>query len=159
MYSYVYNKSRNRLKHSRAEDLVYIYTNSRLIRHRRDPRPVEWYELNEVHSDDDYDEENDNEDDVDPNNRAGNDDDNNVDDNDFDWDDLDLENHDSKDDDDNGSDENLGVFNFDEADVPHHNDGMHDDHNSISCSSRNCIHLYGANACTTSTSSSYSKYC
>ena len=28
----------NRLKHSRAKDLVYIYTNSRLIRHRRGPR-------------------------------------------------------------------------------------------------------------------------
>ena len=61
MYSYVHNKSRNRLKHSHVEDLVYIYTNSRFIRQRRDPKPAQWYELNEVHSDDDLD-ENDNED-------------------------------------------------------------------------------------------------
>jgi hypothetical protein len=84
--------------------------------------------LNEVHSDNDLDEEDDNKDDVDPNDRAGNDDDNNVDDIDFYLDDLDSDNHDSEDDDDNGSDGNLGVFDFDEADVPHHNDGMHDDH-------------------------------
>jgi hypothetical protein len=84
--------------------------------------------LNEVHSDDDLDKEDDNKDDVDPNDRAGNDDDNNVDDIDFDWDDFDSKNHDSEDDDDNGSDENLGVFDFDEADVLHHNDGMNDDH-------------------------------
>ena len=117
-------------------------------------------------------------------------------------------------------------FDFDEADVPHHNDGMHDDHEgsiggppfetlhigqgfcfdhnvlpanepthvqqdplptrvytefidaslisnhrievqtskvikmpTILCSSRNCIHLYDASACTMSTSSSHSKYC
>lgn len=128
MYSYVHNKSRNRLKHSRAEDLVYIYTNSRLIRHRRGPRPAQWYELNEVHSDDDLDEEDDNEDDVDTNDRAGNDDDNNVDDMEFDLDDLESENHDSEDEDGNGSDGNLGVFDFDEADVPQNNDGMHDNH-------------------------------
>jgi hypothetical protein len=80
--------------------------------------------LNEVHSDDDLDEE----DDVDPNDRAGNDDDNNVDDIDFDLDDLDSDNHDFDDDDSNDNDGNLGVFDFDEPDVPHHNDGMHDDH-------------------------------
>ena len=34
MYSFVHNKVRNRLKHSHAEDLVYIYTNSRLLKHR-----------------------------------------------------------------------------------------------------------------------------
>jgi hypothetical protein len=83
--------------------------------------------LNEVHSDDDLDEEDDNEDDMDPNDGAENDDDNNVDDIDFDLDDLDSENHDS-DGDGNESNGNLGVFDFDEADVPHHNDGMHDDH-------------------------------
>jgi hypothetical protein len=130
MYSYVHNKSRNRLKHSRAEDLVYIYTNSRLIRHRRGPRPAQWYEVNEVHSDDDLDEEDDNEVDMDPNDRAGNDDDNNVDDIDDDLDDLDSENSDSDDGDEgyNNNDRNLGVFDFDEADVPHNNDEMHDDH-------------------------------
>ena len=31
MFSYVHNKVRNRLKHSCAEDLVYIYTNNRLL--------------------------------------------------------------------------------------------------------------------------------
>ena len=131
MYSYVHNKSRNRLKHSRAEDLVYIYTNSRLIRHRRGPRPAQWYEVNEVHSDDDLDEEDDNEDDVDPNDGVGNDEDNNVDDLDDDLDDLDSERSESDDDDDEGynsNDRNLGVFDFDEADAPHNNDGMHDDH-------------------------------
>ena len=46
---------RNRLKHSRVEDLVYIYTNSRLLKHRRGPTPVQWYGLNTVHSDDDLD--------------------------------------------------------------------------------------------------------
>ena len=55
MYSFVHNKVRNRLKHSHAEDLVYIYTNSRLLRHRRGPTPVQWYGLNTVHSDDDLD--------------------------------------------------------------------------------------------------------
>ena len=128
MYSYVHNKSRNRLKHSCVEDLVYIYTNSRLIRYRRGPRPAQWYKLNEVHSDDDLDEEDDNADDMDPNDRAENDDDNNVDDIDFDLDDIHSKNHDYDDDDGNDSNGNLGVFDFDEADVPHHNDGMHDDH-------------------------------
>jgi hypothetical protein len=52
MYSYVHNKSRNRLLHSRAEDLVYIYTNSRLLRHRRVAKPVQWYGLHQTHSDD-----------------------------------------------------------------------------------------------------------
>ena len=63
MYSYVHSKVRNRLKHVRAEDLVYIYTNSRLVRHRRAPRPAQWYGLEEVHSDDDLDGEDPNEDD------------------------------------------------------------------------------------------------
>ena len=56
MYSFVHNKVRNCLNHSRAEDLVYIYTNSRLLRHRGGPTPVQWYGLNTVHSDDDLDE-------------------------------------------------------------------------------------------------------
>src|SRR5450759_3039566 len=30
-YSFVHNKSRNRLQPKRAEDLVYVYTNSRLM--------------------------------------------------------------------------------------------------------------------------------
>jgi hypothetical protein len=32
---------------------VYIYANTRLIRHRRGPRIAQWYGLNQVHSDDD----------------------------------------------------------------------------------------------------------
>ena len=55
MYSYVHSKVRNRLKPSRAEDLVYIYTNSRLLRHKSGPRPAKWYDVNEIHSDDESD--------------------------------------------------------------------------------------------------------
>ena len=55
MYSFVHNKVCNSLKHSRAEDLVYIYTNSRLLRQRRGPTPAQWYGLNTVHLDDDLD--------------------------------------------------------------------------------------------------------
>jgi hypothetical protein len=53
MYSFVDNKVRNHLKHNRADDLVYVYANTRLIRHRRGPRIAQWYGLNQVHSDDD----------------------------------------------------------------------------------------------------------
>ena len=55
MYSFVHNKVRNHLKHSRAEDLVYIYTNCRLLRYCRSPTPTQWYGLNMIHSDDDLD--------------------------------------------------------------------------------------------------------
>ena len=65
---------------------------------------------------------------MDPNDRAENDNNNTIDDIDFDLDDHDSKNHDSEDGDGNGSDGNLGVFDFDEADVPHHNYEMHDDH-------------------------------
>jgi hypothetical protein len=49
MYSFVHNMVRNHLKHNRADDLVYVYTNTRLIRHRRGPRIAQWYGLNQVH--------------------------------------------------------------------------------------------------------------
>jgi hypothetical protein len=55
MYLFVHNKVRNRLKHNRADDLVYVYANTRLIRHKRGPRIAQWYGLNQVHSDDDFD--------------------------------------------------------------------------------------------------------
>ena len=55
MYSFVHNKVRNCLKHSHAKGLVFIYTNSRLLRHCRGPTPVQWYRLNMVHSDNDLD--------------------------------------------------------------------------------------------------------
>jgi hypothetical protein len=51
----VLNKVRNRLKHNRADDLVYVYANTRLIRHMRGPRIAQLYGLNQVHSDDDSD--------------------------------------------------------------------------------------------------------
>ena len=50
-------KLRNRLHPSRAEDLVYIYTNSRLLRHRRGPNPIQWYGIHQIHSDDESNEE------------------------------------------------------------------------------------------------------
>ena len=40
MYSFVHNKVRNRLGTKKAEDLVYIYTNSKLLRERRGADPV-----------------------------------------------------------------------------------------------------------------------
>ena len=54
-YSFVHNKVRNRLHPSRVEDLVYIYMNSRLLRHRRGPNPVQWYGIHQIHSDDESD--------------------------------------------------------------------------------------------------------
>ena len=112
MYSYVHNKVHNSLKHSRAKDLVHIYNNSNLLQYWRSPRPAQWYRLNEVHSDDDLDGEDDNKAEMDLNNRGTNVDNNDIDNIDLDLDDLDLD-----DDDDNGGDGNLWVFDFDEADV------------------------------------------
>ena len=54
-YSFVHNKVRNRLQSSHVEDLVYIYMNSRLLRHRRGPNPVQWYGIHQIHSDDESD--------------------------------------------------------------------------------------------------------
>jgi hypothetical protein len=65
MYSFVHNKVRNRLKYNRVDDLVYVYANTRLIRHRRGPRIAQWYGLNQVHSDDDSDGEDPNGEDLD----------------------------------------------------------------------------------------------
>ena len=53
MYSFVHNKIYNRFKHNKVDNLVYIYANTRLIRHRRGPRIAQWYGLNQVHLDDD----------------------------------------------------------------------------------------------------------
>ena len=55
IYSFVHNKVRNRLQPSRADDLVYIYTNSRILRHRRRPNPIQWYRIHQIHSDDKLD--------------------------------------------------------------------------------------------------------
>ena len=55
IYSFVQYKVRNRLQPSCVEDLVYIYTNSRLLRHQRGPKPIQWYSINQIHSNDDSD--------------------------------------------------------------------------------------------------------
>ena len=127
LYSYIHNKGRNRLKHSHVEDLVYIYTNTRLLQHRRGRKPAEWYGLNEVHSNDDLDGEDDDNVDLDRNDRGNNVDDDSIDNIDFNLDDINSKNHDSDDDDYDG-DGNLGVFDFDEGDVLRHNEARHEDH-------------------------------
>ena len=52
---FVHNKVRNRLQPSCAEDLVYIYTNSRVLRHRRGHNPVQWYSIYQIPSNDESD--------------------------------------------------------------------------------------------------------
>jgi hypothetical protein len=42
-YSFVYNKSRNRLQLKWTEDLVYIYTNSRLMARGKEKDKKKWY--------------------------------------------------------------------------------------------------------------------
>lgn len=49
--SYIHGKVHNHLKHSHKEDLVYICTNSRLLRYKRGPRLVQWYGTNDIHFD------------------------------------------------------------------------------------------------------------
>ena len=53
MYSFVHNKSRNRLGTKKEQDLVYIYTNTRLLRGRLGADPVRWYENNVFSEDED----------------------------------------------------------------------------------------------------------
>ena len=53
MYSFVHNKRRNRLGTKKAEDLVYIYTNTKLLRGRLGADPVQWYENNVFSEDED----------------------------------------------------------------------------------------------------------
>ena len=57
IYSFVHNKVRNRLQPSCAKDLVYIYTNNKLLRHQRGPNPIQWYGIHQIHSDDESNEE------------------------------------------------------------------------------------------------------
>ena len=114
MYSFVHNKVRNHLKHSRAEDLVYIYTNSRLLRHRRGPTPTQWYELNTVHSDNDLDgDDQDDDEDQDPHEKGDDIDNNDVEPMDFDIDTLNSDNSHS-DGNDDGGDGNFAIFDFNE---------------------------------------------
>ena len=53
MYSFVHNKSRNPLGTKKAEDLVYIYTNTRLLRGRLGADLLQWYENNVFSEDED----------------------------------------------------------------------------------------------------------
>ena len=53
MYSFMHNKSRNRLGTKKVEDLVYIYTNTRLLRGRLGADPLRWYENNVFSEDED----------------------------------------------------------------------------------------------------------
>ena len=112
MYSFVHNKVRNRLKHSCAEDLVYICTNSRLLRHCRGPNLAQWYGLNIVHSDDDLDGD-DQDDDEDQDLHENGDD---IDNNDIETMDFDIDNLDSDDShshgNDGGGDGNFAIFDF-----------------------------------------------
>ncbi len=51
MYSFVHNKSQNRLSVKKAESLVYLYTNSRILHQKLGADPLRWYDAN-VHSED-----------------------------------------------------------------------------------------------------------
>jgi hypothetical protein len=44
MYSFVHSKTRNRLEVEKAEALVYIYTNSRLLRQRAGADPIHYFD-------------------------------------------------------------------------------------------------------------------
>jgi hypothetical protein len=46
MYSFVHNKSCNRLRVDKAETLVYIYTNLKLLRQKPGANLVRWYDNN-----------------------------------------------------------------------------------------------------------------
>ena len=128
MYSFVHNKVRNCLKHSRDEDLVYIYTNSRLLRHHKGPTPTQRYRLNMVHSNDDlYGDDQDDDEDQDP--HKGGDD---IDNNDIESIDFDINNLDSDDShsdgNDDGGDGNFAIFDFNEEVMICPNEARHVHH-------------------------------
>ena len=55
-YSFVHNKSRNRLNAKRAEDLVYVYTNSKILAGMPEKKGFaeqQWYEQNRLVEDSD----------------------------------------------------------------------------------------------------------
>jgi hypothetical protein len=74
MYSFVHSKSHNRLGVDKAEALVYIYTNSKLLRHKPGADPVRWYD-NNIFSEDSDPEDNGHETKSEGNDDSGNDDD------------------------------------------------------------------------------------
>ena len=49
----MHNKSRNHLGTKKVEDLVYIYTNTRLLQDRLGANPLRWYEINVFSKDED----------------------------------------------------------------------------------------------------------
>jgi hypothetical protein len=55
MYSFVHSKSCNRLGVDKAEALVYIYTNSKLLRQKSGADHVRWYNNNIFFEDSDPD--------------------------------------------------------------------------------------------------------
>jgi hypothetical protein len=55
MYSFVHNKSCNRLGVDKAEVLVYIYTNFKFLRQRPSVDPIRWYNNNIFSEDSDPD--------------------------------------------------------------------------------------------------------
>ena len=119
---------RNCLKHSRVKDLVYIYINSRLLRHRRGPNPARWYRLNMIHSDNDLD-GNDQDDDKDHNWHEGGDDIDNNDTKSMDFynDNLDLGDSHSNGND-GGGDGDFTIFDFNEEVMILPNEARHVDH-------------------------------
>ena len=119
---------RNCLKHSRAKDLVYIYTNSRLLRHHRGPTPAQWYGLNTVHSDDDLDgDDQDDDEDQDLHEEGDDIDNNDIEPMDFDIDTLDSDDFHS-DGNDNGGDGDFAIFDFNEDVIIRPNKARHVHH-------------------------------
>jgi hypothetical protein len=55
MYSFVHSKSCNRLGVDKAEALVYIYTNSKLLQQKPGANPIRWYDNNIFFEDSDPD--------------------------------------------------------------------------------------------------------
>ena len=128
MYSFVHNNVRNHLKYSRAKDLIYIYTNSRLLRHCWGPTPTQWYGLNMVHLDNDLDGD-DQDDDKDQDPHEGGDyiDNNDIEPMDFDIDHLDSDNSHS-DGNDGGGDGDFAIYDFNEEVMIRPNEAKHVHH-------------------------------
>jgi hypothetical protein len=79
MYSFVHSKSCNRLGVDKAKALVYIYTNSKLLRQRLGANPVRWYD-NNIFSEDSDPDDNGHEIESEGNDESDNDDDGDDDD-------------------------------------------------------------------------------
>ena len=94
---FVHNKVCNCLQPSRTEDVVYIYRNSRRLRHRRGPNPIQWYSIHQIHYDDESDGEVPNRDDLvgHPDIDANMPDNNNIGGDDYGFDNIDSSNNSS----------------------------------------------------------------